>query len=549
VSVLEVPALERRPWPSLGGQVCELIESGAFAFGPGDLRGQPYRLDDEKRRLAWRIYEVYPREHPMAGRRRFRRVALSMRKGSAKTEFGAVLMGVELHPEGPVRCDGWRRAGRSWVPVGRPVVDPYIPMLAYTREQSDELAYQALVVMLSEGRDAGLFDIGLARIMRRRGDGRAVSLATAPDSRDGARTTCELFDETHRLVLPRQREAHRTMLANLPKRRLADAWSLEVTTAPEPGEGSVAEDTMTYARLVGSGARHDARLYFFHRQASDHHDLATRDGIRAAVLEASGPVAEWSDVEGIVDQWDDPTADRAYLSRVWLNRLERSTAQAFDMPRWQALARPDHVVPEGALVTLGFDGSRTHDHTALVACEVATGHVWPLAIWDPARHGGEIPVGEVEVAIEDAFHAWSVWRLYADPAYWESFVAGWAGRYGEERVIAWWTYRTRPMAQAIRGLANAIAAGEILHRGDPAQPLDRMLDAHIGAAHRRAVAVRDEDGEQMWVIAKERPDSEHRIDAAMATCLAWEARTDAVAAGVTEPSAASVYETRGLLEI
>lgn len=530
MSVLEVPAPERKPWPSLGGQVCDLMESGLLTFGPGDLRGQPYVLDDEKRRLVWRLYEVYPRDHPQAGRRRFRRAAISLRKGSAKTELGAALVAVELHPDGPVRCDGWRKQGREWEPVGRPVTDPYIPMLAYTQEQSDDLAYAALMAMLEGGRDADLFDIGLARIMRRGGDGKAVSLATAPDSRDGARTTFELFDETHRLSLPRQREAHRTMLANLPKRRLADPWALEVTTAPAPGEGSVAEDTMEYARQVQAGAKSDARLYFFHRQATEGaHDLTTREGVRAAVIEASGAIAEWSDIDGIAEQWDDPTADRAYLARVWLNQLVRSAAQAFDIERWRQLARPDHVVPENATITLGFDGSRTGDHTALVACEVATGHVWPLGIWDPAKHGGEVPVHEVEAVIEDAFHRYDVWRLYADPAYWETYVASWAGRYGEQRVIPWWTYRTRQMANAIRGLMSAIDAGDLHHSGD------RTLTEHMGNAHRRQVPVRDEDGGQMFVIAKERPDSPHHMDGAMGVALAWEARTDAVASGLLAP--------------
>jgi hypothetical protein len=35
----------------------------------------------------------------------------------------------------------------------------------------------------------------------------------------------------------------------------------------------------------------------------------------------------------------------------------------------------------------------------------------------------------------------------------------------------------------------------------------------------------------MWLIAKDRPDSPRKIDLAMAGCLSWEARGDAVAAG------------------
>ena len=128
-----------------------------------------------------------------------------------------------------MRTIGWDEDGN---PIGGPVTDPYIPMVAYTEEQSDELAYGALKTILEESPIAHLFDIGLERITRRTGEGRAVSLSSSPSARDGARTTFAVFDETHWWVLPRLKAAHQTMLANLPKRRLADAWALEVTHGP-----------------------------------------------------------------------------------------------------------------------------------------------------------------------------------------------------------------------------------------------------------------------------------------------------------------------------
>src|SRR5690348_7610072 len=100
MAVLMVP-VDNESWPSLGDQVCEWIEEH-LVFGPGDLVGQPAQIDDEKRALIWRIYEVYPKGHPQAGRRRFKRAALSLRKGSAKTELAAWIAAVELHPDGPV---------------------------------------------------------------------------------------------------------------------------------------------------------------------------------------------------------------------------------------------------------------------------------------------------------------------------------------------------------------------------------------------------------------------------------------------------------------
>lgn len=536
MAVLMIPQLEPTPYPTLGFQVADWIEQH-LVFGPGDLRGLPAKLDIEKRAILARIYEVYPQDHPNAGRRRFRRCALSVRKGWAKTELAAWIAAAELHQDAPVRCIGWQTNGE---PVGTGVTDPYIPLVAYTEEQSDELAYGALRAIISESPIAGDFDIGLERIMRKNGDGKAVSLATSPDARDGARTTFEVCDETHRWTLPRLRMAHRTMMANLPKRKLSDAWMLEVTTAPAPGEGSVAEATMDYARQVADGKISDSRLFFFHRQASDGHDLTTVDGIRAAVLEASGPVAEWSDIEGIVEQWQDPTVDRAYLERVWLNRVVRGTDRAFDAEQWRALALPDFSVQDGDTITLGFDGSRYNDATGLIATHIESGFQWVLGWWEQENNkvDWEVPVAEVDAAVAAAFQRWDVWRMYADPPYWETYVSKWAGEYGEKRVLEWWTNRPKQMAYAIKGFANAIMSGELTHDGNP------HYARHVGNACRHPLTLRDESGIPLWTIYKERPDSPHKIDLAMAGVLSWEARNDAIAAGV---GGRSVYETRGLL--
>lgn len=524
MSVLMVPR-DQTPYPSLGGQVVAWIEEN-LVHGPGDLRGQPVVLDAEKRALIFRMYEVYPQGHRWAGRRRFKRVGLSLRKGSAKTELAALIAAAELHPDGPVRCDGFDASGQ---PVGVGVTDPYIPLVAYTEEQSDELCYAALKVILEYSQVADDFDIGMERIMRINGDGKAVSLASSPDARDGARTTFQVCDETHRWTTPRLKRAHRTMLANIPKRKIADAWSLEVTTAPSPGEGSVAEDTMDYARQVAAGEVTDSRLFFFHRQAGDHHDLTTPEGIRAAVLEASGPVAEWSDIDGICEQFRDPTADKAYLERVWLNRLVRASERAFDIEIWNDLVLPDFQPPDGDTITLGFDGARWRDSTALVGTHLRTGFQWLIGLWEKPLNieEWEVPDGEVNATVEEAFQRWNVWRMYCDPPYWETQVATWSGRYGENRVVAWWTNRLKAMAFAVRSFSNAIQAREICHDGGA------DYARHLGNAVRKNLHMVDDDGKPMWVIYKERPDSPHKIDAAMAGILSWQARCDALAMGVS----------------
>jgi hypothetical protein len=58
--------------------------------------------------------------------------------------------------------------------------------------------------------------------------------------------------------------------------------------------------------------------------------------------------------------------------------------------------------------------------------------------------------------------------------------------------------------------------------------------AHIGNARRRDSQIYNDQGERLFSIAKERPDSPHKIDLAMAAVLSWEARRDALSVPVVE---------------
>jgi hypothetical protein len=393
MGALVVPPPDEEPWPTLGPEVCAFLEANAV-HGPGDLKGRPYRLDADKRAFIYRAYEVFPHGHPRAGKRRFKRFGLSLRKGTAKTELAAAIAYAELHPDGPVRCDGWRQDAGMWVPVGRPVVDPYVPMVAYTEEQTEDLAYAALYVMVTEGPDAGLFDAGLERILRLddrgRADGKAVALASSPDARDGARTTFQHFDETHRFTLPRLVEAHETMLQNVPKRMGADAWSLETTTTYTPGEGSVAEATHEEAEQVAKGKVRNSTFLFIHREATprDGENLDDPEQLRAAIREASGPGrGAWEDFDGQVESIADlyqqakRRGNAAYFERVWLNRRKQGARQAFDAARWAALKRIREL-PKGGPITLGLDGSKWRDSTGIVATDLLTGWQWLAGWWE-----------------------------------------------------------------------------------------------------------------------------------------------------------------------
>ena len=561
MALLAVPPFEpaAQRWPTLGAQVCQFIED-AWTYGPGPLKGERYRIEPEFRAEIFRLYEVYPQGHPRAGRRRFRRGCLSKRKGTAKSEKAAILAATEAHPDAPVRCDGWRQDGGVWTPVGRPVQDPYIPMVAFTEEQSEDLSYAVLRSILEHSPAGNVFDIGLDRILvldeRGRESGKIVALAGSPNARDGARTTFQHFDEPHRMTSQRLISAHTTMLQNTFKRMDADAWTLETTTPGDANERSIARDTHEYAEQIAAGKVDDPALCYIHRYCPDDDDrfpMTTPDEVRVALLEASGPAASWSgDIEGLVQHWFEPKCDREYYRRVWLAQWRKSGGRAFNLRRFNELAdpaatpqRPAPPPVDGSFVTLGFDGARRQDSTALIGTEIDTGYQWTVDIWErplDADETWEIEASEVDAAVEEAFARFDVWRMYADPPYWDEWVDAWAGRYGTERVVKWWTNRNRPMAHALRAYNDAIIDGAATNDGHP------TFAAHIGHAVRKGIPQRDDNGLPLWLIRKDRADSPRKIDAAMAGCLSWEARRDAIASGAkpstTTNAASKVMRTR-----
>jgi hypothetical protein len=213
-------------------------------------------------------------------------------------------------------------------------------------------------------------------------------------------------------------------------------------------------------------------------------------------------------------------------------------------PEWRSVGpQPDgefKVITDGEVITLGFDGSRSRvrgvtDATALIGCRVSDGHIFELGVWEqpdgPSGVGWGVPVLQVEAAVAHAFGTYTVVGLYADPAKWESVISQWEGTYGSRLKVKasrdhpcyWWMTGGRATftARALERFHNAILDRELSHDGSYA------LTRHALNAHRRT-------GPRGLQIGKEHPDSPRKIDAVVAAVLAFEARADALSAGVVE---------------
>jgi len=519
-TTLELPLGTPGPitFPTLGWEVVAWIET-YLVHGPGDVQGSAISLDDEMVRFLCHAYRL--RED---GRRAVRRGFLSRPKGRAKSEIAAMVSIAEAL--GPVRFDGWDARGE---PVGRPVTSPSISCFA-TEEGQAGNTYDNVVFMLRHGDVARQYrlrdpDIGLTRCLLP-GGGNITPETSGASSKDGGKETFVVFDETHLWHTRVLKQLHATVRRNLGKRKAAEPWALETSTMYAAGEGSVAEETHSYAAKQAELGRDDG-LLFDHREAPWVEDLANDDdALRAAIVHVYGDAAEWTDVERIMAEIRDPQSTEEDSRRYWLNQPTRTADAWVDRRVWEDVGSAEELA-DGELITLGFDGSMFDDATALVACRVEDGKLFPLGVWEkpegPRGVGWQVPAEEVDAAMAEAMTRFQVWKLYADPPYWQDALARWAKEW-PETVVEWWTNRERQSVAATERLETAVRAAlqvgsRSIHNGDP------TLARHVGNARRKV-------SRSGVVLRKEAPKSSKKIDAAMAAILAYEARGDAVAAGV-----------------
>lgn len=503
-----------------------------MVYGPGVLKGQPYVVRDDLRYIIYRAYEHFPdgfKEfgEDRSGRRRFSEVNVSLPKGSAKTEIMAILCLVELHPDAPIRFNGYDPDAPGGLAPGRSVMSPFIPLLAPTKEQLGDLAYGACKSIVEMIDDRDLFDATDSRILiNGEGESKILPVAANAGRLDGLKPTFQGIDEPHRLYEDRQRAAYSTMTQNLPKRGEDDAWQLTTTTAGDPNQPSIARDQYRDGVKAFEGRGKSRGTFFYHRQTSDENaKFKTMEQRMAALREASGPeAAKYRDLITVAAKWDKEGEDLTYLERVWCNRWTKSSSTAFSTPKFEALGDPGLFIAPGSAVVLGFDGAQTQDSTGLVMTELETGVQNPIGLWERPENAlsWTVPASEVDEAVKHAFENYDVWFLYADPPYWAEYIAKWSGQY-EGRVIEWWTKNTNNMYYAIRSFNEAIEEGDLAHNGDP----DYVR--HVGNAGKNMLGTMDDEGREKYRLGK--LTQERKFDLAMAGILSWQARLDALKKG------------------
>lgn len=368
-------------------------------------------------------------------------------------------------------------------------------------------------------------DLGKEIIYSRRGLLEAVT--SSPRALEGKRTTFSLKNETHHWLGANEGLAMAEVIArNLTKARGGDARSLAISNAHNPGEGSDAEADFD-AFLASQTGRGGSDFLYDSVEAPAGIDIADPVQVRQGLIAARGD-STWLDLDRHVAEIMDPRTREGMARRFYFNQVVAGDDTWLERGQWDALAAPRDV-PSGTPLVAGFDGADSDDWTAL-RCELQDGYQFtprfpdgkPM-VWDPARHGGFTPRGEVNAAVAYLIATFRVVRLYADPPFWQSEIDEWAHLHGEDVIVRWATYRPRQMAEALERFRTDVAAGHLSHDGCP------ITSTHIGNAH----ADRRPQG---TLIRKDRAVSPRKIDCVMSSALAHEAALDATAAGLWAPA-------------
>jgi hypothetical protein len=509
--------------------------------GPGDVVGEPTVFVDE---YAGFVVDCYALDAD--GRRLYDSAFFSRPKGCDKSGLAAKL--ALLEGLGPCRFAGYATGGETYEflgqvytykpgePMGRAVTTPYVRVMA-TEEGQTGNVYDTIYYNLTDDnaplsalRAYGL-DPGLTRIILPYG-GEITPSTSGAASKDGGKETFVVFDESHLYNTPQLVQMHATVSRNLVKRRkMSEGWYIETTTMFAPDGKSVAEKTFDLANQIFEGKVKRPRAMFDHRWG-DVPNLADEEDLRRGLREAYGDALQWVDLNGLVDSVFDPRQTETASRRYFLNVIVASENAWITPDEYKRVSTHTPKLEKGDVITLGFDGSKNDDATALVACRVSDRALFLIAIDElpdgPEADGWTVNREKFDKAVSDAFRDYEVVGFFADPPHWQDYVDAWNREYGDQltvnasakHAIEWWTNRDTAMILALERLHDAITEQSMSFE-DPETPLGAILRRHVQNA-------RNWPRRGGFVIGKDRRGSAKKIDAAMAAVLAFEAAAEFV---------------------
>jgi hypothetical protein len=477
----------------------------------GPHAGQRWDFVDSQLRFLLHWYAV-----DSSGEWLFHHGVRRLAKGSGKSPFAAVLALIEFLA--PVRLkdfDPKLPGGCKGRPVDMPLVQ-----IAATAESQTANTMRMVRAMAAKGSKVVMkysLDPG-KQLYYKSPEGTLQVITSSSNAAEGAESSFIVADETeHWKPTNGGPELAATLEDNLTK---SGNRMLETCNAWEPGIGSVAEASWDgWVAQEEGRTRGRSKILYDARIAPPDTDM-TDEASLVRALEHVYDDCWWVKPRPIIERIWDPRSSADASKRKYLNWPTVAVDAWMTPQEWSALADPDRLIEPGEDICLFFDGSKSRDATALVACCVSDGHVFVVGAWEPdTAHNTEsvVPAHEVDACVAKAFREWNPVAFFADVKEWEGFVkVNWANEYGprlqmhavpggkEPAPIAW-DMRSKlfDFTMAVELTETEIKSGAFSHDGDP------RMTRHVGNARRRP---------NRWGISigKESPDSPRKVDLAVA---------------------------------
>ena len=502
-------------------------------YGGGSVRGLPVQFGPERYKELQYIYAL-----SKTGKRLHSSVFYSKPKGTDKSGFAAYLICFEA--VGPARFAGWAEGGETYTflgktyrykrgePMGRAVIEPVIRAMATEEDQSNNI-FDVVLHNFQDGPLAATDSAAFSSYINTPGRGQILPSTSGAASKDGGRETFVAVDETHLYVTKQLKSAYNTVTRNLTKRPLEEPWLLETSTMYAPGQQSIAEETYAFAKLIEAKKAKRPNLLFIHNWGSiEEDDIADEAKLRVALLDAYGEAAAWLDVDATIATIYDPRNSIQDSVRYFLNAVG-GFHDSWVTPSQIENVLVDETLQPGDEIALGMDGALTGDATALVAVRLSDGLSQLLHLQEaPAAtlnvQNWIVDQGAVDRAVFQAFNEFDVKAFFADPPYWQDFIAGWEKEFGDSLVvnasgnskISFWTTREYAMISAVERAETALTTKTL--------KISRQPDFIRHLTNARKWTKRTGH-----VIGKDMKGSSNKMDAAVAFVLAFAAAAAAKA--------------------
>jgi len=472
----------------------------------GPNAGSPWEFTPEQFRfLAW-WYAFDP-----AGRWLYRRGTLRRMKGWGKDPMGAILCAVEAFGPSRVGPDGHGiRQSAAWVQVA-----------AVSRDQTRTTMRLFPGLIPKATRERFAVDVHKEIVHIEGGSSVIEAITSSPLSAEGPRSTFVLRNEIQNWLSSNEgHDMAEVIDGNLAKSRDGAARALSLCNAHVPGLDSIGEREWDAYQAIAQGRSRATGVLYDSLEAPPDTLLDDETSLRRGLTLARGG-SVWLDIDRLVAEVWDPRTTPSEARRKYLNQIV-AAEDAWAAPhQWDALANPELQLLPGELVALGYDGSKSDDHCALIATRISDGAWFTLGVWDPVAHGGEAPRDLIDAAVRGAFESQDVVAFFSDLAEWESYVDRWADDLGADLCVKAsvrhpiaWDMRIRGKEFTVDGamrMADEIVEAAFHHDGDP------RVRQHVHNARRRPNA---------WGVTfgKEHRESKRKVDALSAGTLSRMAR-------------------------